>query len=86
MDYETMVEKARNKLNDVKNAIKKGIVMSFKVNTVKDERVCADCKKHEGHTDIADKAEIGINHPPFHDGCRCFATYEIVRIVKSEER
>lgn len=85
MNYETRVEQTKSKLKNVQKSIKKGIQMMFKVNTAKDERVCNDCKEYEGHIDSAENAKIGINHPPFHNDCRCFATYKIAGIKNKED-
>lgn len=56
--------------------------MSFTSNSLSDERVCKKCNELDGYTDDVSNAVIGVNHPPYYDGCRCFATYEIVGINK----
>ena len=63
------------------------IQTGFKVSTMKDERVCETCKQHEGkYFDDVFLAEIGVNHPPFHETCRCFAAYAVVKIRSPKEK
>lgn len=58
------------------------IIMHFKVKTCLDERLCSTCSKFEGlKMDVLD-AIISVNHPPFHDDCRCFAIYSVEGIEK----
>lgn len=79
MNYQERIEKAKRDLEGAKHPKLK---MVFTVKTVKDERVCNECKTHEDHTDDVYEAVIGENHPPFHDGCRCYATYEMKGVRK----
>lgn len=73
---------AKEKLDKVLIANSEGIVMSYTVNTMEDQRVRPECAKFEGHTANVSDAVIGVNHPPLHEDCRCFATYKIERIQK----
>lgn len=78
MDYQEKIAKAKQEIEKATNSL----LMEFTVKTVKDERVCNNCKNHEGDTDDVYNAVIGVNYPPFHDDCRCYATYEVKGIRK----
>ncbi|WP_066297499.1 phage minor head protein [Bacillus sp. FJAT-29937] len=77
---------AKEKLEKAQNGNSQGVLMAFTVNTLEDQRVCSDCLKFEGYTANVSEAVIGKNHPPFHDDCRCFATYSIEGIRKQEPK
>lgn len=82
--YEQRLEQSKKKL---KEAQKTEIQMSFTVMTMGDERVCPECQKHEDiKVDDVYDAVIGVNHPPFHEECRCIATYSIEKIRTPEEQ
>lgn len=84
MNYETKIQRSKQELEQAQN---REILMSFKVLTLDDERVCSRCQKHEGvKIDDVYDAVIGVNHPPFHEGCRCFATYAMEGIRKQEDQ
>lgn len=55
--------------------------VKYVIHTMKDERVCKVCKKREGKTFLASKAELGVNFPPFDDCtcecCRCYASVSL---------
>lgn len=57
-----------------------GVLMNVKVRSMKDERVCSNCIKHNMYIVSVDKAIIGENIAPFHEGCRCLNIYEIADI------
>lgn len=73
---------AKENLDKALKGNSEGILMSYTVNTMEDERVCSKCAKFEGHTANVSEAVIGVNHPPFDKDCRCFATYQIEGIRK----
>ncbi|MFD1926459.1 minor capsid protein [Sporosarcina siberiensis] len=73
---------AKEKLDKALKGNSEGLLMSYTVNTMEDERVRSKCAKFEGHTANVSEALIGKNHPPFHEDCRCFATYQIQNIRK----
>lgn len=73
---------AQEKLDKALKANSEGVLMSYTVNTLQDERVRSKCAKFEGHTANVSEAIIGKNHPPFDKDCRCFTTYQIERIQK----
>jgi SPP1 gp7 family putative phage head morphogenesis protein len=73
---------AKGKLEEAQKANAEGILMSYTVMTMDDERVCSDCAKFEGFSASVTEAVIGVNHPPFHEDCRCIATYSIEGIKK----
>lgn len=75
-------QEAKGKLEKAQKANSEGVLMSFFVNTMSDERVRPECAMFEGYTANVSKAEIGINHPPYHKDCRCFATYQVTGIQK----
>lgn len=73
---------AKKKLDDALKGNSAGIIMSYTVNTLEDERVRSKCAEFEGYTANVSEAVIGVNHPPFDKDCRCFATYQIEGIRK----
>ncbi|AJK86558.1 MULTISPECIES: phage minor head protein [Lysinibacillus] len=73
---------AKEKLEKAQKANSEGVLMSFSVNTMLDERVRPECAKFEGSKASVEDAIIGVNHPPFYKDCRCFATYSIEGIKK----
>lgn len=79
--YQKRLEQCAKELTGNQEANDKGILMDFKVLTMKDERVCEICATHQGIKMSVTKAEIGVNHPPFHKGCRCLAIYSMEGIV-----
>lgn len=58
------------------------MLIDYEVATCSDERVCNECAKFEGLKFDVLEAKVGVNHPPFHDECRCFAMYSVKGIVK----
>ncbi|SIR22046.1 phage putative head morphogenesis protein, SPP1 gp7 family [Bacillus cereus] len=73
---------AKKKLDKALQGNSAGIIMSYTVNTLEDERVRPKCAEFEGYTSNVSNAVIGVNHPPFDEDCRCFATYQIEGIRK----
>ncbi|HFJ9457585.1 hypothetical protein B1R38_27015 [Bacillus cereus] len=75
--YEERLEIFKKKLETAQsNPIK----TNFQVMTMGDGDVCPDCQKHDfKKLDVKD-AVIGVNHPPFHKGCRCSVGYTLDKI------
>lgn len=82
MNYEERLNRAEKELKRVIESHNKGILMEFKVRHMKDQRVCEKCLESDGFVASVIDAKIGVNHPPFHDGCRCLALYSISGIAK----
>jgi len=70
---------AQTNKRDVQKAkaeIEKAMALGVKdyfIRTCEDSRVCDVCKKCENKKFPLKKAKIGVNYPPLHDGCRCYA-------------
>lgn len=52
-------EKTKEILEKSQEANSNGILMSYRVKTMKDERVCSDCLKFEGYTASVSEAIMG---------------------------
>jgi len=46
-------------------------IKRYKISTCGDERVCPNCKRHDGKDYNVKDAQTGKNAPPFCDECRC---------------
>jgi len=80
--YEERYKRMKEELDKAKKSHENGILMSYKVRHMKDGRVCSKCEKFDGYATSVIEAVIGVNHPPFHEGCRCLAIYSITEIKK----
>ncbi|EWG12710.1 hypothetical protein [Cytobacillus firmus] len=74
MNFQDRVNKFSDELVKVQSSPMK---MSYKIRKMNDEKVCSLCANHEKNSGDVLEAVIGVNHPPFHEGCRCIATYSI---------
>jgi len=69
-------EKKKQDIQRAKEQIKKSEQLGIKdyiIRTCEDSRVCDKCKKYENKKFPFKKAKIGVNFPPLHDDCRCYA-------------
>lgn len=72
-----------NGIRDIK--ISKGRHEYDKVHTMKDPKVCGDCRQHEGKIVRVKDRKPGLNVPLFHVGCRCWCEPIIIHDVYSPE-
>lgn len=67
IDYESDVASALQELQSYKDSD----ITRYKILISYDDRTCPKCQKMDGKVYSVNKARIGINCPPFHEGCRC---------------
>ena len=51
-----------------------------------DKHTCPICAKHDGAFVPVNKARIGVNVPPFHDGCRCTTVTESTKFPSRDHK
>ena len=60
---------------------KRSGLSEYKYFTLRDEKVCEDCKEIDGKVFKIDEAKVGVNCPPTHPNCRCFIS-PVINITK----
>lgn len=81
---ENVLEKVKKYFSGLKEFIELKMLvedvpkLKYTIRNMKDERTCKGCKKREGKSFPASKAEFGVNYPPFDDCacdyCKCYAS------------
>lgn len=66
----TYEDKLRHSAN-VLQTYKDGGFQKYAIVGALDERICSSCGEFDGKICNVSDAKVGINFPPFHDGCRC---------------
>lgn len=46
-------------------------ISKYRLRIAKDDQTCDTCRAHMDKTYSVEEAVIGVNCPPFHEGCRC---------------
>lgn len=60
---------------------KEADIQEYSILVIDDEKTCERCRKFKNQKLAVKNAKIGINAPPFHDGCRC----DVVAVLPTEE-
>ena len=80
MNYETIAEVYKQKLKQMQES---PTTITYQVVTIGDKEICTHCKEFfKGYKCDVSEAIVSVNHPPFHEDCRCLVTYSVEGIRK----
>mgnify|MGYP003833814705 CR=1 FL=1 len=69
-------------VRDTLSSFKAASITKYKNSCTCDAKTCKICAEHDGVVRALDKAVIGKNCPPFHEGCRCHVAPVIVGLKR----